>query len=167
VTGAFRVEILDAASHDRTQFSSGSEPLDRYLRTQAAQDARRRVSTCYVLLDNASGVVAGFYTLAAGGIPLNDLPPELARKLPRYPSIPVARIGRLAIALPYRGRKLGAALLADAAKRVLHSDMGVYALAVDAKDEAAVAFYRHHGFISLASAPDQLFLPLASFVGRS
>jgi len=33
---------------------------------------------------------------------------------------------------------------------------------VDAKDEAAAAFYRHHGFIALPDAPLTLFLPLAT-----
>ena len=54
MTGAFRVELLDAI-HDRTQFSSGSESLDRYLRTQATQDARRRVSTNYLRSIMAAG----------------------------------------------------------------------------------------------------------------
>jgi hypothetical protein len=35
-------------------------------------------------------------------------------------------------------------------------------LTVDAKDEAAVAFYRHHGFITLPDSPLTLFLPLAT-----
>ena len=43
-----------------------------------------------------SGKVAGYYTLAAAGIPLADMPPDLAKKLPRYPSVPVAWLGRLA-----------------------------------------------------------------------
>lgn len=165
-SGAFRVELLNA-SHDRASFSSDSEPLDRYLRTQVTQDVRRRVSTCYVLIEIHTTRLAGYYTLAAGGVPLNDLPPEITKKLPRYPSVPVARVGRLVVGLACRGHKLGSALIADAALRVLRYDMGVFALAVDAKDEAAVAFYRHHGFVSLASAPDQRVLPLASFMGRS
>ena len=33
---------------------------------------------------------------------------------------------------------------------------------VDAKDEAAAGFYRHHGFIALPDSPLTLFLPLAT-----
>jgi hypothetical protein len=33
---------------------------------------------------------------------------------------------------------------------------------VDAKDDAAVAFYHHHGFIPFAGTPRQLFLPLST-----
>ena len=46
-------------------------------------------------------------------MPLTDLPESLSKRLPRYPSVPVARVGRLAIDLPFQGRKLGAVLLAS------------------------------------------------------
>ena len=50
---------------------------------------------------------------------------------------------------------------ADAFDRAVRSEIAAFALIVDAKDEAATAFYRHHGFIAL---PDSLsmFLPLAT-----
>ena len=36
----YRIELL-AKKLDRASFSSGSEPLDRYLKTQASQSKRR------------------------------------------------------------------------------------------------------------------------------
>ena len=149
--------------HDRASFASGVEALDRYFREQVTQDVRRRATTCYVAFDAAAGKVAGYYTLAAAGIPLTDLPGPLAKTLPRYPSVPVARLGRLAVDAAYRGQKLGSALLWDAGLRALRSEVAVYALVVDAKDESAEAFYLHHGFIAFGSQPRQLVLPLASF----
>ena len=89
-------------------------------------------------------------------------PPEITKRLPRYPTIPAVRIGRLAVDLRFRGRGLGAALLADAIQRVLLSPPAVFALLVDAKDDQAVAFYRHHGFLPLTSKPHTLFLPIAT-----
>jgi GNAT superfamily N-acetyltransferase len=74
----------------------------------------------------------------------------------------VARIGRLAIDNAFQALRLGAALLWDAAGRALRSEMAVYALAVDARDEKAAAFYRHSGFVAFESAPSPLFLPLAT-----
>lgn len=71
MAAAFRFEVL-RAEHDRTAFSSGVEPLDRYFREQATQDIRRRVSACYVVIDVATSTIAGYYTLAAGGVPLID-----------------------------------------------------------------------------------------------
>jgi len=46
--------------------------------------------------------------------------------------------------------------------RALRSEVAVYALVVDAKDDQAVRFYRHHGFTTFGSLPRQLVLPLAN-----
>ena len=162
VTGPFRLEVL-GSHHDRTRFTCGVPALDSYLRTQATQDARRRASACYVAVEPGTPAIAGYYTLAAGGIPLTDLPESLTKRLPRYPSVPVARVGRLAVALACQGRQLGAALLADAALRARRSELAVFALVVDAKDEAAAAFYRHHGFEAYGGQPGQLIVPLSRF----
>ena len=119
-------------------------------------------TACYVAIEAPGGKVAGYYTLAAAGIPLADVPSELAKRLPRYPSVPVARLGRMAVDQAYRGGKLGAALLWDAVQRSLRSEIAVFALVVDAKDDQAEAFYRHHGFVPLGSQPRQLLLPLTN-----
>lgn len=66
------------------------------------------------------------------------------------------------MALEFTGQGLGGALLADALDRAIRSDNAAYALLVDAKDESAVAFYRHHGLIALPNQVETLFLPLAS-----
>ena len=157
----FRLEPLGEA-HERASFSCGEEPLDRYFETQATQDIRRRVATCFVAVEEETGRVAAYYTLAAAGIPLTDLPPELVKKLPRYPSVPAVRVGRLAVDTRFQGRGLGAALLADALRRVMASPPAAYALLVDAKDDRAVAFYQHHGFIAFAGQPRTLFLPVST-----
>lgn len=161
MSAAFRLEPLND-QHDRLSFRCGNEALDRYLTTQATQDIRRRVATCFVALEQGAGKIAAFYTIASAGIPTPDLPPEITKRLPRYVSIPAVRIGRLAVDLGFRGRGLGAALLGDALRRVLLSAPAVYALLVEAKDDQAVAFYRHHGFLPLANQPRVLFLPVAT-----
>jgi GNAT superfamily N-acetyltransferase len=162
VTAPFCIEVLGPA-HARDGFSCGVEPLDHYLVHQASQDARRRVSTCYVAVEVSSGKIAGYYTLAAGGVPLTDLPEALTKRLPRYPSVPVARVGRLAVDQTFQGHKLGGALLADAAMRATRSEVAVFALVVDAKTDAAAAFYRHHGFESFGGKARQLIVSLKHF----
>ena len=159
MAGPFVIEAL-GPSHDRGNFSCGVEALDRYFQKQVTQDVRRRATACYVATEVSEARVAGYYTLAAAGIPLAEMPPELAKRLPRYPSVPVARLGRLAVDQAYRGRKLGSALLWDAVQRCLRSAIAVFALVVDAKDDQAEAFYLHHGFVPFGSQPRQLVLPL-------
>ncbi len=149
------------ATHDRTSFSCGSEPLDRYLQQQVTQDIRRRVTACFVALTSEQ-LVAGYYTLAATSVPLTGLPSGTAKKLPRYPLVPAVRMGRLAVDQNFKGLGLGGALLADALNRAFVSDIAAYAMLVDAKDAKAAAFYKHHGFIPLPDSPLSLFLPLAT-----
>ena len=156
----FQLAPLDAA-HDRTTFNSGSKPLDRYLQEQVTQDVRRRVAACFVALADGQRI-AGYYTLASASLLLADLPASTGKKLPRYPTVPAVRMGRLAVDQTLKGQGLGGALLADALDRAARSEIAAYALMVDAKDEAAAAFYRHHGFIALSDLPLTLFLPLAT-----
>jgi ribosomal protein S18 acetylase RimI-like enzyme len=160
VTAKFVIEPLTSA-HSRERFHSGVEPLDRYFQTQVTQDIRRRATSCYVAVEIQTRRIAGFYTLSAAHVALHDVPQKLAKRLPRYPTVPVARIGRLAVAAEDRGQKLGAALLWDAATRAARSEVTVFAMMVDAKDDLAIAFYRHHGFLPLGSAPHHLVLPIA------
>ncbi len=156
----FRLAPLDDA-HDRAAFDSGSEPLNLYLRQQANQDIRRRVAACFVALTDDHHI-AGYYTLASASLLLADLPANIGKKLPRYPTVPAVRMGRLAVAQDFKGQGLGGALLADALDRAARSEIAAYALMVDAKDETAAAFYWHHGFIALPDSSLTLFLPLAT-----
>jgi ribosomal protein S18 acetylase RimI-like enzyme len=162
VTAAFRLEVL-GASHARDGFACGVDALDAYFALQATQDVRRRASACYVAVEARTGKIAGYYTLAAGGVALTDLPQTLVKRLPRYPSVPVARVGRLAVDKAFQGQKLGGALLADAAVRARRSEVAVFALVVDAKDDAAEAFYRHHGFDRFGTQARQLMVSLKQF----
>jgi len=156
----FLIAALDAA-HERSTFNCGSAALNRYLREQVTQDIRRRVASCFVALDSGQRI-AGFYTLATASIPLLDLPHDTRRKLPRYPVVPAVRMGRLAVDRMHQRQGLGAALLVNALRRAAHSELAAFAMMVDAKNDEAVAFHRHHGFIALPDSPRMLFLPLAA-----
>lgn len=155
----YGVQALDLAQ-DRDGFDCRSEPLNRYFLEQVGQDMRRRVAACFVAR-TPEGRVAGFYTLASGSVLLSDLPIATAKKLPRYPAVPVVRMGRLAVDHRDRGLGLGGALLADALQRATAAEIAAHALVVDAKDAQAQEFYTHHGFIPLPQAPLTLFLPLS------
>ncbi|MEA2929243.1 MAG: hypothetical protein QOG38_1671 [Hyphomicrobiales bacterium] len=165
MTFRFAIEALSDA-HDRKTFSCGVEPLDRYFREQVTQDIRRRVTACHVAIELSSARVAGYYTIASASIALDDIAPSLAKKLPRYPQVPAVRIGRLAVGLAFRGIKLGSTLLWNATARAIQSDIAAFAVVVDAKDDAAIAFYQHHGLTPFARAPNSLFVPLAEVEKR-
>lgn len=152
------------AHHDRAAFSCGEPALDNYLRRQASQDARRRVARIFVAVGDTPGRVAGYYTLSAASFEKEDLPADLARRLPHYP-VPAAVLGRLAIDSTCQGRGLGELLLLDAICRVVRASatIAVYAIVVDAKNERAGAFYERYGFRAFPGVPRRLFLPLQTF----
>ena len=156
----FRIRALDP-SDDRTSFFCGSTLLDRYFQQQVTQDIRRRVTACFVALTDENRI-AGFYTLATASVLLTDLPTSITKKLPRYPSGPAVRMGRLALDRAFKGIGLGGALLADALDRSSRSEITAFALVVDAKDEESVRFYLHHGFVLLPNTSMTLFLPFKS-----
>ena len=93
---------------------------------------------------------------------MSDLPAATAKKLPRTPSVPAVRMGRLAIHRSFQGQGRGGALLADALERATRAKIAAFSLGVEAKDESAATLYRHHGFITLPDSPLTLFLPLAT-----
>ena len=160
----FRIKIL--GSHDRASFRSGVEALDRYLREQVTQDIRRRLSNCFVALDAADEAIAGYYTFAAASVPLNELPPAITRRLPRYPSLPAGVIRRLAVDQRFQRQGLGSLLIVDAAARAMRAEPAIYALVVEAKDKDAAAFYTHLGFQPFLARPLRLFIPISEMVRR-
>lgn len=146
--------------HDRAAFASGNERIDTYFRQTVSQDVKRGYAACYVLLEKASAKIAGFYTLSSHAIPLTELSPDMARKLPRYPSIPAVLIGWLGREVAFRGQHVGSMLLADAIARLATSPVGVHAICADAIDDAAATFYAAHQFQRFVSRPNSLYLPM-------
>lgn len=158
---SFRFDTL-SDGHDRKAFCCGEEALDRYFQIQVTQDIRRHLSNCFVIVESATGVVATYYTLSAASIPLIDIPSEEAKRLPRYPTLPAVRIGRLAVDQRFRRRGLGELMLVNAVHRTMRDAAAAFALLVDAKNDDAVTFYEKYGFRVIAGRPRTLFLPLAT-----
>lgn len=154
-----RIEPLDDR-HDCAAFDCGVEPLDRYLRLQAGQDARRHIASSFVLVDDGTPPLA-YYTLAAGSIVLAALPNSLSKRLPHYPLLSVTLLGRLAVDQRHSGHGFGEQMLMDAFARALRSEVATYAIVVDATDEQMATFYRLHNFLPLTTSKDRLFLPMA------
>ena len=150
--------------HVRNAFSCGTPALDRYLHQQARQDHEKQVAAVFVLLQGTSPKVLAYYTLSAFTIETRQVPATLARKLPRYPQLPVTLLGRLAVDQQCKGQGIGQFMLLDALRRCHQaaSDIAAMAVVVDAKDEAAAAFYLHYGFIPLDDSANRLFLPMAT-----
>jgi GNAT superfamily N-acetyltransferase len=147
--------------HERSAFESGSAQLDAWLRQIAQQHQKRGISKTFVAVaDDAPSRILGYYALTACEILTEELPEDLAKKLPSQ--VPGVRLGRLAVDRSVQGQGLGELLLVDAITRtkLVLEHVGVHALFVDAKDKPAAGFYRKYGFRPLPSDPLRLVLPL-------
>lgn len=154
--------------HNRADFSCGEEELDRYLKQQASQAGRRDVARVFVLCPGADEVcfapttIVGYYTLSATSIEPTNLPSDLAKRMPRYPTLPAILLGRLAIDRRYQGQGIGSILLTSALQRSLRlsTELGAIAVIVDAKHDRARQFYEHYGFQRFIDHEYRLFLPM-------
>jgi len=155
------IELLNN-SHNRPGFSCGVESLDNYIKKQAKQDVKRRISQVFVATQaNKPADIIGYYTLSSLAIEFNQLPENLLNKLPRV-SIPAALIGRLAVSQKAQKCGVGKMLLVDAIKRTLavSNEIAIYAILVDAMSEEAEVFYKQFGFLKLNLNGRRMFLPL-------
>jgi GNAT superfamily N-acetyltransferase len=157
VAEGVNVEAL-GPQHDRSNFTCGAEPLDRYFRTQAGQDSRKNLAAPFVLV-LPGGFIGGYYTLSATSLSLSELPAPVVQKLPKYRLLPATLLGRLAVDRRQQGKGYGRFLLADALYRSVRSEIASFAIVVDAKDESARRFYERESFLALPERPMTLFRP--------
>ena len=149
-------------SHELAHFDCGESALNDWLRQRALRN-ESRFSRTYVAC--AGKHVASYYCISAGAVERTAAPAKLRRNAPD--AIPVSVIGRLAVTREFQGRGLGADLLADALRRIVlaSQSIGIGAVLVQAKDEAARSFYlRCAEFLEYPADSRTLFLPIGTLV---
>ncbi len=155
------IELLDK-KHNRNEFDCGTELLNNYLKAQAGQDIKRKLSACFVLADKKTDCIQGYYTLSNNSIPLSCFPESIKRKLPQsYNSIPTTLLGRLAVDRNFKGKGLGKILLIDALRRSyeVSKEIGSFAVVVDPIDRKAELFYERYDFIKLPDS-EKMFIAI-------
>lgn len=155
------IELLDKM-HDRSEFDCGNELLNNYLKHQAGQDIKRKLSACFVLSEGKKKKIQGYYTLSNNSIPINHFPEKIQKKLPKhYKSIPTTLLGRLAVDKENQGKGIGGVILIDALKRSyeISKEVGSFAVIVDPIDEKAEKFYEKYDFIKLPDS-EKMFIAI-------
>jgi GNAT superfamily N-acetyltransferase len=143
--------------HVVTGFDCGVGALNEWLLRIARTNQAAGTSQTYVV--HRAGRVVGYYAIAAASVHRDESPERVVKGLARHP-VPVAVIARLAVDRSEHGKGVGAALLKDALMRIAGAAdiIGVRAVLVHAKDEAARAFYQRFDFVSSPVDPLQMFL---------
>ena len=75
--------------------------------------------------------------------------------------MPATLLGRLAVDRRHQGKGYGRFLLADALHRAVRSEIALFAVIVDAKDDNARKFYERESFLPFREQPMKLFRPTA------
>ncbi len=145
--------------HDLSDFNSGEQTLDDWLRRRAIQNESSGASRTYVLC--AGKKVAGYYSLAVGAAAHADTSGRVKRNMPD--PVPVMILGRLAVDKAFQGQGVGVGLLRDAILRTLQAAeiAGIRALLVHAISEDAKRFYTRCGFMPSPIHPMTLMITLS------
>lgn len=149
--------------HNWRKFRCSNPAFDVYLRS-ARKETEQSPAVIYILDDTTTKRIIGYYSISSTSVVRQTFPDEFREGLQPYPEQPAMLIGRLAVDRDYRGQGYGGDLLVDACRRclALREHVGFVAVIVDAIDLDAVRFYRHYAFIPFPSAPDTLFIPVAT-----
>lgn len=150
-------------AHDRAGFDCGVVELNSFLKSTARQHGDKGISRTFVLTDDDSPAIIGFFTLTLCEITTEKLPAAYAKKYPHH-GLPAVRLARLAVSRKHQGKKYGELLLAEAVHRtvLIAEQAGVIGLFVDAKDDSAYSFYERYGFVMLPGRELHLFLPIGA-----
>jgi GNAT superfamily N-acetyltransferase len=140
-----RLERL-AAHHDTASFDSGNDELDGWLQRHALPAQQMDSGRTFVLVRGER--VVGYFSLTMGSVLREDAPAKLVRGLPAYP-VGMVLLARLAVDVSEQGAGRGGLLLSEALRKAVEAGEAAAArlVIVDAIDDTAVAFYRHHGFV--------------------
>ena len=154
------IELL-GKQHQRKDFDCGQTDLNDFIKLYALQQQKRNQNKSYVACTEAQQVI-GFYSLNVGAISFEEMPPDMQKRLARYP-VPTLYVGRFAVDSRFQGQGLGKILLSHALHRVcdIAAIAGVVVVAVDAKNTQAAQFYQSVDFRPLPNNPLKLFLPVS------
>lgn len=151
--------------HDRSGFDCGVSELNAFLKATARQHSDKGISRTFVLIEDDSPTVIGFFTLTLCEVVAEKLPAAYAKTYPDH-RLPAVRLARLAVSRRQQGKRYGELLLSEAIHRtsLIAEQAGLIGLFVDAKNDTARAFYQQYGFIALPRHPLHLFLPIRTLL---
>lgn len=135
-----------ADHHELDAFHSSNPDLDRWLTEQSLRAHTAGSAHTTVWTQAVDPRVVAFHAIAPTQFVRDELPSR--RLAGGYSAVPGYVIARLALHVDLHGQGLGSQLLLDALERITEAAAlaGGRLIAVDAIDEPAHRFYRHHDF---------------------
>ena len=165
---ALRIELFDAARHDRAGFDCGVDRLDNYLKLSARKQQRDDMTRVHVAVEDGSARILGYHAISLGMMNVDELE-RRPRGAPAHGELPVLFLGQVAVDRAAQGCGLGGILMHHVFEKAYAiSDIaGCHAILLDViadGGEAAFArrkaWYEDFGFTAFASNPERMFLTI-------
>lgn len=151
-----------AEAHEVSTFDCGVESLNTWLAQQAHRAQQAGTARTFVwATEQDPETVWAYYSLAPTELTRESLPRSLSSG---YSTVPGYLLARLAVHTNLRGLGDGSEILVDALTRAARAaDAGGGRLVVvDALNDAAASFYRHHDFTPIKGNPQRLVLKMTN-----
>ena len=138
-----------------TAFDCGDSDLNAFLFEDAKPALELHIANTFILEDN--GRIAAYFCLLNDRISRNEIIGSRWKKIrdcfpksKQFRSYPCVKIGRFAVALEYRGRRIGTELMDNIKQqlRTAHTHSAFRYITVDAYN-SAIPFYEKNGFHQL------------------
>lgn len=157
-----RLIVEPLADHHRLEkFDCGYPELSDWLRSHARHALGQGTRT-YVLIDEGRPEVLGYFALAPHLVERKEMPQRIGRGSPAQ--IPAILLAKFALDAGMQGTGLGRDLLLRALSTIVEAarSAGGKLVVVDAVDDAAAAFYQHHGFLPVPEHRRRLVLKIST-----
>ena len=157
---SYRLEPL-REGRELEPFDCGNTALSEWLKRHAIH-ARGQGTRTFLLIDEETGSVAGYFAIAPHLLSRADAPPRIGRGAPTQ--IPSILLAKLAVDRGVQGHGLGSDLLIKALETIVEAARaaGGKIVVVDAIDENARTFYEHHDFEVTPDDPSRLVKKLST-----
>ena len=163
---AFRIELFDAARHDRAHFDCGVPRLSNYLKLSAKKQQKDDMTRVYVVVEEGSSRILGYHAINLGMMNVDELK-RRPRGAPDHGEIPVLFLAQVAVDREAQGRGLGGILMHHVFEKacVIADAAGCHAIILDVISDGGEeefarrkAWYESFGFAAFASNPARMFV---------
>ncbi|GAA6210235.1 GNAT family N-acetyltransferase [Cognatishimia sp. WU-CL00825] len=160
------ISQFDKALHDRSAFSCGFDPIDKFLKEALSDHLKSGYLTAYMAARDGQNDVIGFYTLSAFAVSPDHITPPKRPRPP--PSIPATYIKVVAVHKDWQAKGIGTALMVHALRKALEisGQIGTMAIVLDVLRDAnfvrRAEFYQALGFRPMRDPenPDRVYLSM-------
>ncbi|MCF6289037.1 MAG: GNAT family N-acetyltransferase [Proteobacteria bacterium] len=156
-----KIQLL-SKKHDRRSFDCGQDEINKYLKQQANQNAKKSYSQTHVLIDDIRpSQIIGFYTLTSV---LIDKPIQHQINI-KYPqNLFGVNLARMGVDVNFQGSSFSEILIIDAIEKTIFIDknMGSQGLFLDAKNDKLIKYYEGYGFELIVDKNKKMWMPIGT-----